>query len=151
MIHLLLAPCFVLVQEKKGLYIICCFIIWRQGNYFVVFRFFKHLKVKIGLRNMSIAQEKDMKSIQLLWANCNASASPWENFHNSFHLWVGIQLFYLSRGKITITSWSHQCQSSKYLKLLWGKLALYCILGETCFSHGFNRLVQCTKTAQLMQ
>lgn len=95
MIHLLLAPCFVLVQEKKGLYIICCFIIWRQGNYFVVFRFFKHLKVKISLRNMSIAREKDMKSIQLLWANCNASASPWENFHNSFHLssWYPVVLF----------------------------------------------------------
>lgn len=151
MIHFLLALCFVLVQEKKGLYIIYCFMIWRQGNYFIVFKFFKHFKVQISLRNMSIARGKDMKSIQLPWTNCYTSASPWESFDNSFHLWAGIHLFYLSRGKITITSCSHQCQSSKYLKLLWGKLALYCILGERCLSHDFNMLVQCTKNAQLVQ
>lgn len=40
-------------------------MIWRQGNYFVVFKYFKLSKVKISLRSMSIAREKDKKSIQL--------------------------------------------------------------------------------------
>lgn len=65
MSNLLLAPYFVLVQEKNGLYVIYYFMTWRHGNYFVVFKFFKLFKVKISLRNMSIAREKDKTSIQL--------------------------------------------------------------------------------------
>lgn len=40
MSSLLLAPCFVLIQDKEGLYLIYYFMIWRQGNYFAVFKFF---------------------------------------------------------------------------------------------------------------
>lgn len=58
MVHLLLAPCFVLVQDKKALYIICCFMIWRQENYFVVFKYFKHFKVKISLKKYVYCQGK---------------------------------------------------------------------------------------------
>lgn len=43
MSKLLLAPCFVLVQEKIGLYLLCYFMVWGPGNYFTVFKFFKLL------------------------------------------------------------------------------------------------------------